>query len=307
MASAKTSRPERAAASLTGHRAIRQRATESLMSGIFKVCGCLSVVAVVLITVYMVALGAPGIGKIGVGEFLFGTEWFPTATTKDPSFGILPMILSSILATGGAVLIGVPIGLFTAIYLAEFAQGKTASVLRAMVSLLAGIPSVVYGLVGMIVVVPAVAKVFGLPSGSSLFSAILVLAVMILPTIVSISENALRAVPREYREASLAMGTTRVRTIFKVVLPAAKSGVAAGIAVGETMAVIMVAGNAVNMPALFQSVRLLTTGIAMEMGYAGGLHREALFGIGLVLFVFIMAINIVLNRIIKADSKEEQR
>lgn len=313
MASAKISRPEGASAPLTGRRAIRQRATESLMSGIFTVCGCLSVVAVVLITVYMVALGAPGIGKIGVGEFLFGTEWFPTATTKDPSFGILPMILSSILATGGAVLIGVPIGLFTAIYLAEFARGKTASVLRAMVSLLAGIPSVVYGLVGMIVVVPAVAKVFGLPSGSSLFSAILVLAVMILPTIVSISENALRAVPKEYREASLAMGTTRVRTIFKVVLPAAKSGVAAGVvlgigrAVGETMAVIMVAGNAVNMPALFQSVRLLTTGIAMEMGYAGGLHREALFGIGLVLFVFIMAINIVLNRIIKSDSKEERR
>lgn len=299
MASAKTSRPEGASAPLTGRRAIRQRATESLMSGIFKVCGCLSVVAVVLITVYMVALGAPGIGKIGVGEFLFGTEWFPTATTKDPSFGILPMILSSVLATGGAVLIGVPIGLFTAIYLAEFARGKTASVLRAMVSLLAGIPSVVYGLVGMIAVVPAVAKMFGLPSGSSLFSAILVLAVMILPTIVSISENALRAVPKEYREASLAMGTTRVRTIFKVVLPAAKSGVAAGIvlgigrAVGETMAVIMVAGNQARMPAgLLKGVRTLTTGIVMEMGYAADLHREALIATAAVLFVFILIINL---------------
>ena len=310
MASVNTNRAPSGAAGLLTDRKTRKQRVEAAMSGIFAVCGCLSVVAVALITVYMVALGAPGIGKIGVGEFLFGTEWFPAATTKDPSFGILPMILSSIFATAGAVVIGVPIGLFTAIYLAEFARGKVAAVLRALVSLLAGIPSVVYGLVGMIVVVPAVARLFGLPSGSSLFAAMLILAIMILPTIVSISENALRAVPREYREASLALGTTRIRTIFKVVLPAAKSGIAAGIvlgigrAVGETMAVIMVAGNAVNMPALFQSVRLLTTGIAMEMGYAGGLHREALFGIGLVLFVFIMLINVALGRIIKHDDKE---
>lgn len=298
-----------AAPLLTDRKTTKQR-IETLMSGIFKVCGYLSVVAVALITIYMVVLGAPGIGKIGVGEFLFGTEWFPAATTRDPSFGILPMILSSIMATVGAVIIGVPIGLFTAIYLAEFSKGKITTVLRTVISLLSGIPSVVYGLVGMIVVVPAVAKIFGLPSGSSLFSAMLILAIMILPTIVSISENAIRAVPKEYREASLAMGTTQVYTIFKVVLPAAKSGIAAGIvlgigrAVGETMAVIMVAGNAVNMPGLFNSVRLMTTGIAMEMGYAAGLHRQALFGIGLVLFMFIMVINIVLNRIIKSEDKE---
>ncbi|MEG0035709.1 MAG: phosphate ABC transporter permease subunit PstC, partial [Oscillospiraceae bacterium] len=234
------------------------------------------------------------------------------STAAEPLFGILPFILSSIYATFGAILIGVPVGLMMAVFLSKIASPKLAAAVRPAVELLAGIPSVVYGLVGMIVLVPFVMNVFNVKSGTTLFAAIIVLAVMILPSIVSVSETALNAVPKKYEEASYALGATKIETIFKVSIPAARSGVAAGVvlgigrAVGEAMAVMMVAGNVANMPKLFGSVRLLTTAISSEMSYAGGLQRQALFSIGLVLFVFIMIINVILNRLLKGGSKNEQ-
>ncbi len=281
---------------------------DRLMNVLFFICGITAIAFVVLITLYMLISGIPGFVKIGPIDFLFGSVWKPTA--GEPEFGILPIILSSIYATGGATLIGVPIGLLTAVFLSKVANKKIANIVRPAVELLSGIPSVVYGLVGVILLVPTVAKVFDLPKGSGLFSAIIVLSVMILPSIISISENALNAVPEEYEQASLALGASHIETIFKVSIPAAKSGIAAGVilgigrAVGEAMAVMMVAGNVANMPKLFESVSLLTTAVAKDMGYASGLHREALFSIALVLFVFILLLNMVMNILVKKGSRK---
>ncbi len=283
---------------------------ERIMNMVFFVCGMVSIAAVALITIYMIWAGLPAIVKIGPIDFLFGTVWKSTAA--EPQFGILPFILTSVWGMFGALLIGVPVGLFTAIFLAKLAPAKLGNVVRPAVELLAGIPSVVYGLIGMIVLVPAVMDFFKLKSGSNLFSAILVLSIMVLPNIISVSETALRAVPEEYEEASLGLGATWIETVFKVSVPAAKSGIVAGIvlgagrAVGEAMAVMMVAGNVANMPGLFKSVRFLTTAVASEMSYAadGSLQKQALFSIGLVLFVFIMLINWALNRFLKRGEKQ---
>lgn len=266
---------------------------------VFLLCGIVAVACVLSICVYLVISGIPAIAEIGICEFLFGNTW----NSGTGQFGILPFILTSIYGTAGAVILGVPIGLLTAVFLAKVALPKLAAVLHTCVELLAGIPSVVYGLVGMTVLVPFVQRVFRLSSGACLLSAILVLTVMILPYIVSVSETALKAVPKEYEEASLALGATKTETYFKVSLRAARSGVIASViqgvgrAIGEAMAIIMVAGNVVNMPSLFTSVRFLTTAIVSEMSYAayGSLQRDALFSIGLVLFLFIMLINAALR------------
>lgn len=278
---------------------------ERVMSSVFFFCGMVSIAAVLLITIYMVLAGLPAILEVGPIEFLFGTVWQSTA--GEPKFGILPFILTSIWGTLGAVLIGVPIGVCAAIFLAKLAPPKLAAVVHPAVELLAGIPSVVYGLVGMMVLVPGVMNFFALKSGSTLFTAILVLAIMILPGIISVSETALRAVPREYEEASLGLGATWIETVCKVSVPAARSGIAAGIvlgvgrAIGEAMAIMMVAGNVANMPGIFKSVRFLTTAVASEMAYAadGSLQKQALFSIGLILFLFIMLINLFLNHLLK--------
>lgn len=280
---------------------------ERVMNAIFFVCGLTAIACVVLISVYMIIAGVPAIGKIGFIDFLFGTKWASTAA--EPSYGILPFILTSIYGTVGAILIGVPVGLLTAVFLSKIAPRGLAAPVSTAVELLAGIPSVVYGLLGMTLLVPAVAKTFGIASGACLFSAILVLALMILPNIVSVSVTALNAVPPEYEEASLALGATETETYFKVSIPAAKSGIAAGVvlgigrAVGEAMAVMMVAGNVANMPTLFGSVTFLTTAISKEMSYSSGLQRQALFSIALVLFLFIMLINILLNVLLKKNTK----
>ena len=287
-----------------------KNAIEKVMNAIFFVCGMIAIGCVVLITIYMLVSGLPAIFEIGPADFLFGTVWKSTA--KEPSFGILPFILTSIWGTAGAALIGVPIGLLTAVFLSKVAPRKLAVPVGMAVELLAGIPSVVYGLVGMLVLSPAVAEVFGLANGSSLFTAILVLSIMILPSIISVSVTALNAVPQEYEEASLALGATKSETYFKVSVPAAKSGIAAGVvlgigrAIGEAMAVMMVAGNVANMPELFKSVTFLTTAVAKEMSYASGLQRQALFSIALVLFFFIMLINAILNFILKGANKDEK-
>lgn len=283
---------------------------ERVMNAVFFICGMVSIAAVLLITLYMIIAGFPAIKEVGLFDFLFGTVWQSTAS--DPKFGILPFIMTSIWGTIGAVIIGVPIGLFTAVFLAKMAPPKLAAIVHPAVELLAGIPSVVYGLIGMMVLVPAIMDLFDLKSGSCLLAAILVLAVMILPGIISVSETALKAVPKEYEEASLGLGATWTETVFKVSVPAAKSGIAAGVvlgvgrAVGEAMAVIMVAGNVANMPGLFKSVRFLTTAIASEMSYAadGSLQKNALFSIGLVLFIFIMIINAVLGFVLKKGEKK---
>ena len=283
-----------------------KNAIEKVMNAIFFVCGMIAIGCVVLITIYMLVSGLPAIFEIGPADFLFGTVWKSTA--KEPSFGILPFILTSIWGTAGAALIGVPIGLLTAVFLSKVAPKKLAVPVGMAVELLAGIPSVVYGLVGMLVLSPAVAEAFGLANGSSLFTAILVLSIMILPSIISVSVTALNAVPQEYEEASLALGATKSETYFKVSVPAAKSGIAAGVvlgigrAIGEAMAVMMVAGNVANMPELFKSVTFLTTAVAKEMSYASGLQRQALFSIALVLFFFIM----ILNFILKGANKDEK-
>ena len=279
------------------------RPLEVFMNLLFFVCGLIAVVFVLFISIYLIVSGLPAIREIGLVDFLFGTEWASTAA--EPKFGILPFILTSIYGTAGAIVLGVPVGFMTAVFLAKVAPPRLASLVRPAVDLLAGIPSVVYGLIGMMVLVPAVRVAFHLPDGASLFCAILVLAVMILPSIISVSETALKAVPKEYEEASLALGATHIETVFRVSVPAASSGIAASIvlgigrAIGEAMAVIMVAGNVVNMPGLFQSVRFLTTAVSSEMAYASGLQRQALFSIALVLFLFIMLINIVLNTLLK--------
>lgn len=279
------------------------RPLEVFMNLLFFFCGLIAVVFVLFISIYLIVSGLPAIREIGLVDFLFGTEWASTAA--EPKFGILPFILTSIYGTAGAIVLGVPVGFMTAVFLAKVAPPRLASLVRPAVDLLAGIPSVVYGLIGMMVLVPAVRVAFHLPDGASLFCAILVLAVMILPSIISVSETALKAVPKEYEEASLALGATHIETVFRVSVPAASSGIAASIvlgigrAIGEAMAVIMVAGNVANMPGLFQSVRFLTTAVSSEMAYASGLQRQALFSIALVLFLFIMLINIVLNTLLK--------
>lgn len=277
------------------------------MQILFTLCGLIAVGFVLLITIYLVISGIPAIRKVGLADFLFGKTW---AAGQD-QYGILPLILTSIYGTAGAIAIGVPIGFFTAVFLAKAAPKKVADILRPTVSLLAGIPSVVYGLVGMYVLVPALRNWLDLPAGDSLLAAILVLAVMILPSIISLSETALEAVPKEYEEASLALGATKLETYFRVSAPAAKSGIAAAVvlgigrAIGEAMAIMMVAGNVANMPALTRSVRFLTTGISIELNYSqdGSLQRQALFSIGLVLFLFIMLINAFLNLVLKREKE----
>lgn len=288
----------------------KKRLFEAVIHGIFLILGLITVFLVLLITVYLILSGIPAIREIGIFKFLFGKVWASTAA--EPSFGILPFILTSIYGTAGAILIGVPIGFMTAVYLAKLAPKQIKAVMESAVSLLAGIPSVVYGLVGMIVLVPAIRKLFHLPDGASLFAAIIVLAVMILPSIIKVSITALEAVPREYEDASFALGATPVETYFRVSVPAAKSGIAAAVvlgvgrAIGEAMAVMMVAGNVANMPSLFGSVRFLTTAVASEMSYSSGLQRQALFSIALVLFLFIMLINAVLNFLLKRDKEERK-
>ena len=280
------------------------------MHGLFFLCGFVAVAFVLVITVYLVISGLPAIREVGLVDFLFGTTWDSDNKTN-PQYGILPFILTSIYGTAGAILIGVPVGFMTAVFLAKVAPPKVASFIRPAVDLLAGIPSVVYGMVGMTVLLPAIREAFDLRAGDTLLAAILVLAVMILPSIISVSETALRAVPREYEEASLALGATEIETYFRVTAPAAKSGIAAAVvlgvgrAIGEAMAIMMVAGNAPNMPGLFKSVKFLTTAVASEMSYAadGSLHKMALFSIGLVLFVFIMMINVGLNVILKREKE----
>lgn len=283
---------------------------ENVIHGIFLILGLITVGCVLLITVYLVISGIPAIRKIGVLNFLFGKRWASTA--EQPQYGILPFILTSIYGTAGAIAVGVPIGFMTAVYLSKIAPQKVKIVMETAVSLLAGIPSVVYGLVGMMVLVPGIRIVFRIPDGASLFAAIIVLAVMILPGVIKVSLTALEAVPKEYEDASLALGATPVETYFRVSVPAAKSGIAAAVvlgvgrAVGEAMAIMMVAGNAPNMPEIFQSVRFLTTAVASEMSYAadGSLQKQALFSIALVLFFFIMLINAALNFFLKSDRKE---
>ena len=281
---------------------------EDVIHGIFLLLGLVTVACVLLITVYLVIAGIPAIREIGLVKFLFGKEWASTAA--EPKYGILPFILSSVYGTAGAILIGVPVGFFTAVWLAKVAKPRVRAIVEGAVSLLAGIPSVVYGLVGMLVLVPAIRKLFDIPDGASLLCAIIVLAIMILPSIVKVSLTALEAVPREYEDASLALGATPVETYFRVSVPAARSGIAAAVvlgvgrAIGEAMAVMMVSGNVPNMPdSLFQSVRFLTTAVASEMSYSSGLQRQALFSIALVLFLFIMLINATLNFFLKRDKE----
>ena len=276
---------------------------ENIIHGVFLVMGLITVGCVLLITVYLVISGIPAIREIGLREFLLGKVWASTAA--EPKYGILPFILTSVYGTAGAMLLGVPIGFFTAVYLAKFAPRAVKNSMQATVGVLAGIPSVVYGLVGMLVLVPGIREVFGVPDGASLLASIIVLAVMILPSIIKVSVTALEAVPKEYEDASLALGATPMETCFRVSVPAAKSGIAAAVvlgvgrALGEAMAVMMVSGNAPNMPELLQSVRFLTTAVASEMSYSSGLQQQALFSIALVLFLFIMLINAALNYFLK--------
>lgn len=288
----------------------KNRLFESAVHGIFLLLGLITVACVLLITVYLIVSGIPAIREIGLDNFLFGKEWASTAA--EPKYGILPFILTSIYGTAGAIVIGVPVGFFTAVFISKIAGQKVRSALEAAVNLLAGIPSVVYGLAGMLILVPAIRKIFDLTDGASLLAAMIVLAVMILPSIVKVSVTALDAVPKEYEDASLALGASPTETYFRVSVPAAKSGIAAAVvlgvgrAIGEAMAVMMVSGNVANMPSLFQSVRFLTTAVASEMAYSspGSLQRNALFSIALVLFFFIMLINAALNFFLKRDKEK---
>ena len=281
---------------------------ENIIHGIFLILGLITVSFVLLISLYLIISGIPAIREIGLIPFLFGKTW--ASTGSNPSYGILPFILTSVYGAAGAIVLGVPIGFFTAVYLAKLAPKKVKFIVSEAVSLLAGIPSVVYGLVGMLVLVPGIRKVFQVPDGASLLAAIVVLAIMILPSIIKVSITALESVPKEYEDASLALGATPLETYFKVSVPAAKSGIAAAVvlgvgrAIGEAMAVIMVSGNAPNMPELFQSVRFLTTAVASEMAYSSGLQQQALFSIALVLFLFIMLINATLNFFLKGNKEK---
>ena len=283
----------------------RKRLVEDIIHGLFLIMGLIAVGCVLMISVYLIIAGLPAIRKIGLFNFLFGEKWASTAA--EPKFGILPFILTSIYGTAGAIVLGVPVGFMTAVYLAKMAPRRVRAVMESAVSLLSGIPSVVYGLVGMLVLVPFIRRAFHVPDGAGLLAAMVVLAVMILPSIIKVSLTALDAVPREYEEASLALGATPVETWLRVSVPAARSGIAAAVvlgvgrAIGEAMAVMMVSGNAPNMPGLFESVRFLTTAVASEMSYSSGLQRQALFSIALVLFLFIMLINAALNFFLKRN------
>ena len=284
---------------------MKKRAFENAVHGVFLVLGLITVGCVLLISIYLIVAGIPAIREIGLTRFLFGKTW--AATAARPQYGILPFLLTSVYGTAGAIVLGVPVGFLTAVYLAKLAPKRVKGVMEAAVSLLAGIPSVVYGLVGMLILVPGIRRMFGLADGASLLAAMIVLAIMILPSIIKVSVTALEAVPAEYEDASLALGATPIETYFRVSVPAAKSGIAAAVvlgvgrAIGEAMAVMMVSGNVANMPGLFRSVRFLTTAIASEMSYSGGLQRQALFSIALVLFLFIMLINATLNFFLKRD------
>lgn len=296
-------------------------AVETAAKVIFTICGFFAVLAVVSITAYMLVSGVPALFQVGIKELLFGTVWQPEAA--EPRFGILYVILTSIIGTALAVLIGMPIGVLTAVFLAEAAPEWLAKIVRPAVELLAGIPSVIYGLLGILILNPLMYKLELLvfkgsqthqyTGGANLISAVLVLALMILPTVINISESALRAVPVHLKSASLALGATKIQTIFQVVIPAAKSGIITAIvlgtgrAIGEAMAISLVSGSSVNLPLPFHSVRFLTTAIVSEMGYAAGLHRQVLFTIGLVLFAFIMIINMSLTRILKKGEKKNER
>lgn len=283
----------------------KKQALETAVHGLFLLLGLVTVGCVLLITIYLIVSGIPAIRKIGLVPFLFGKVWASTSKTN-PQYGILPFILTSVYGTAGAIVLGVPIGFFTAVYLAKLAPPRLKSILSSAVSLLSGIPSVVYGLVGMLVLVPGIRKLFHIPDGASLLAAIIVLAIMILPSIIKVSVTALEAVPREYEDASLALGATPVETYLRVSVPAARSGIAAAVvlgvgrAIGEAMAVMMVSGNAPNLPtSIFESVRFLTTAVASEMSYSSGLQQQALFSIALVLFLFILLINATLNFFLK--------
>ena len=283
----------------------KKQALETAVHGLFLLLGLVTVGCVLLITIYLIVSGIPAIRKIGLVPFLFGKVWASTSKTN-PQYGILPFILTSVYGTAGAIVLGVPIGFFTAVYLAKLAPPRLKSILSSAVSLLSGIPSVVYGLVGMLVLVPGIRKLFHIPDGASLLAAIIVLAIMILPSIIKVSVTALEAVPKEYEDASLALGATPVETYLRVSVPAARSGIAAAVvlgvgrAIGEAMAVMMVSGNAPNLPtSLFESVRFLTTAVASEMSYSSGLQQQALFSIALVLFLFILLINATLNFFLK--------
>ena len=284
---------------------MKKRAFENAVHGVFLVLGLITVGCVLLISIYLIVAGIPAIREIGLTRFLFGKTW--AATAARPQYGILSFLLTSVYGTAGAIVLGVPVGFLTAVYLAKLAPKRVKGVMEAAVSLLAGIPSVVYGLVGMLILVPGIRRLFGLADGASLLAAMIVLAIMILPSIIKVSVTALEAVPAEYEDASLALGATPIETYFRVSVPAAKSGIAAAVvlgvgrAIGEAMAVMMVSGNVANMPGLFRSVRFLTTAIASEMSYSGGLQRQALFSIALVLFLFIMLINATLNFFLKRD------
>ena len=281
---------------------------EKIISFIFTILGLIAVALVLVITLYLLVAGIPAIREIGLFEFLFGRTW--KSTGQDPQFGILPFILTSVYGTCGAMVIGLPIGFFASVCLAKMVPARIKDLFEVLIGVLSGIPSVVYGLVGMLVLVPFIRKVFNLPDGASLFAAILVLSLMILPSVIKVSLTSLEAVPRDYEEASLALGATETETYFRITVPAAKSGIFTSIvlgigrAIGEAMAVMMVAGNVANMPSLFSSVRFLTTAVAIEMSYSSGLQRDALFSIALVLFVFIMLINSVLS-VIKKGKKDE--
>ena len=280
---------------------------ENIIYGIFLVLGLITVGFVLLISVYLIIAGLPAIREIGLIDFLFGTTWASTAA--EPKFGILPFILTSVYGTAGAVIIAIPVGFFTAVYVSKIAPKWVRTWVTGAVNLLAGIPSVVYGLVGMMVLIPGIRIVFDVPDGATLLAAIIVLSIMILPYIISVSVTSLDAVPKSYEDASLALGANHIETYFRVSVPAAKSGIAAAVvlgvgrAIGEAMAVIMVSGNVANMPGIFESVRFLTSAVASEMSYSSGLQREALFSIALVLFLFIMLINACLNFFIKRGQK----
>ncbi len=288
----------------------KKQALERAIHGVFLLLGLVTVGCVLLITIYLIVSGIPAIRKIGLVPFLFGKVWASTSKTN-PQYGILPFILTSVYGTAGAIVLGVPVGFFTAVYLAKLAPKNVKRVLSSAVSLLSGIPSVVYGLVGMLVLVPGIRKLFHIPDGASLLAAIIVLAIMILPSIIKVSVTAFEAVPREYEDASLALGATPVETYLRVSVPAAKSGIAAAVvlgvgrAIGEAMAVMMVSGNAPNLPtSLFESVRFLTTAVASEMSYSSGLQQQALFSIALVLFLFILLLNATLNFFLKREKED---
>ncbi|MDD7254535.1 phosphate ABC transporter permease subunit PstC [Bullifex porci] len=274
---------------------------------IFTLLGLVSVLFVLLITVYLIVSGVPAIGEIGFINFMFGKVW--RSTGSDPQFGILPFILTTIWGTIGSLIIGLPIGFFSAVYLAKMAPKRIRDIFVVIIGVISGVPSVVYGLVGMLVLVPFVRTVFNLPDGASLFASIIVLAVMILPTVIKVSLTSLEAVPKDYEEASLALGATKIETYFRVSVPAARSGILTSVvlgigrAIGEAMAVMMVAGNVANMPSIFKSVRYLTTAVAIEMSYSSGLQRQALFSIALVLFCFIMIINGILM-VLRRENKD---